>query len=207
MLVPTIKGIPVLLPPHEDTPDFGDPGIHYHIDYRFCSDPPVQNRVLFSTEEPTWEEREQVREDYELVYSGIMVLLLLTVKYREEKLNRCGRCPHKGLPVTNGQCPGHGLSFRQGKVDSQLFIQLVGIEESRRLLTLETMREWIKAKRGFIRFDFKSGESSGKSFSGVEIVNRDGRSLAKIPFKQEHCGTITSEGGVVYVTITDSEQP
>lgn len=100
-LVPVVRGLPVLLPPHNDKPDFGGDGQHYHIDYRYCPDEPIQHRVVFADEQPTWEEREEVRKEYQIKMDSFLVLFFLTDAYDGERL-KCGKCPHKGLPVTNG---------------------------------------------------------------------------------------------------------
>lgn len=109
--VPTIDGVPVLLPPHVHL-DFGDPGRHYHVDFRFCPDAPDQGRVIFSEADPVYTDLEAVRPDgYRVDSSAMRVALLLAREYRDARVSDCGRCPHKGLPVFGRQCVGHGLTF------------------------------------------------------------------------------------------------
>ena len=123
MLVPTIQGIPVLLPAH-DHPSFGSPGLHYHIDYRFLEDPPLQARVLWPKdgEEPVMVELPMLRECYDIQVQAVKVLRHLTAIYIGEQA-KCGKCPHKGMPVMNGVCVGHGLCFNaEGFVEHNLEI-------------------------------------------------------------------------------------
>lgn len=187
-LVPVVKGLPVLLPPHNDSPDFGTPGQHYHIDYRYCTDLPEQERVIFSDEEPVWEVRDTIRDDYQLVNSSMMVLFLLTRTHMKASLSECGRCPHRGLFVANGQCPGHGLTFKKdGRVDSKLYLQLIDIPEGRKRITRREMREWVAQKYGVFSFYFgPDSEYIGKEVIGIEVVNEAGRNLARIRFKETH---------------------
>lgn len=107
MLVPTIDGVPVLLPPHEH-PEFGDPGLHYHVDYRFTDLEIRQNRVIHSTAEPALVDLPQVREVYTVTTANPKLLTFLAGRHTHAN---CGRCPHKGFPIMDGVCPGHGLVF------------------------------------------------------------------------------------------------
>jgi hypothetical protein len=198
-LVPVVMGLPVLLPPHDDFDMFGDGGQHYHIDYRYCADDPIQHKVIFADVKHTWEERELVRKEYQIDMNSFVVFFLLTQAYQGEKLN-CGKCPHKGFSVTNGQCPGHGLTFDEnGEVDTELFIQLVNEPESRKLISIDQMRQWVRAKYGWMKFEFGYNDPiCGKYIRGVETVNRHGRILARVIFKFP-C-VLPKEGGSVDVT-------
>lgn len=111
MLVPTIQGTPVLLPGH-DHPEFGSPGLHYHIDYRFVDGVAEQAKVIWPVEgeELVMVEMEPLRETYDIHVQAGKVLRHLTNIYGGQKAV-CGKCPHKGLPIMNGVCVGHGLVF------------------------------------------------------------------------------------------------
>jgi hypothetical protein len=123
-MVPTIRGIPVLLPAH-DHPDFGDPGLHYHIDYRYCSDKPEQSRVIFSDEEPVMMDLPKVREVYITESSSLNLAHVLASRYDKAS---CGRCPHKGLEIIDGVCPGHSMAFNpDGSVIKDYYLSLFGI--------------------------------------------------------------------------------
>lgn len=119
MLLPTIKGKPVLLPVHNDV-DLGQPIYHYHVDPRFVgSDNPEiladeGENVVFME----FPESEAVPKN---VNFGISFYLQLLGMYEGRKL--CGtRCPHRGIEVFhNRQCMGHGLRFDEnGEVKGKL---------------------------------------------------------------------------------------
>jgi hypothetical protein len=130
--------VPLLGQPHIDPPVLGTDGtkFHWHLDYRFMTEGeiaafwedqnfqpgihlPVKNRDLLSFRT---ESREMLREfrktiflsqghkDFEKPYVGKRVV--------------CGKCPHQGMDITegnaclvNGQklyiCPGHHLVFNK----------------------------------------------------------------------------------------------
>lgn len=105
-LVPIVDGKPVYLPGH-DHPEFGTPGLHYHIDWHYMRGPAQQDKVVRG--EVTYEFREKFHETYELEVSAFNLIYFLSKKIKGKACE--GLCPHKGLPVIDGQCTGHGLCF------------------------------------------------------------------------------------------------
>jgi len=137
MLVPTIDGVPVLLPKHSH-PAFGDPGYHYHVDYRYCDGPFVQSRVIFSDKEPVLMDLPQKRAAYQIDLASFRLPMFLARHHK--KLTACGACPHKGLPVypvSGGisQCVGHGLIFdANGDSIDEFYIRPKGVSCERHRL-------------------------------------------------------------------------
>jgi hypothetical protein len=168
-MVPTVNGLPVLLPAHEHS-KFGDPGIHYHIDYRYKEGPPKQSNVIFSDEDIIYKDLPQIRETYQVEMEALDVLIWLSGEH--EKLI-CGRCPHKGLPVHpigNGlhQCTGHGLVFKDNDVVKDFWLR-VGDER------LEAMFQ-----SGSYEFNMrKDGESNG-----AIVETECGKQVSSLPFTQ-----------------------
>jgi len=121
---PHINGIPVLLPRHRHD-EFGDPGEHYHIDFRYHPEEPRQSYVLFTEQEPEYKPFEKVREVYHVPIQSCRISMMLAGRYRESK--GCKVCPHKGLPIMNGICVGHGLGFNDnGDVLNEFEVDFVG---------------------------------------------------------------------------------
>ncbi len=120
--VPTINGVAVYLPAHCD--DFGKPGRHYHIDWRYHKGPAVQSQVFFTEEEPVYLPMEKVREEYVLDITSTGLILGLSERY-DCLIN--GRCPHHGLPIVKGQCTGHGLVFKDGKLVKDFWYSINGV--------------------------------------------------------------------------------
>lgn len=114
MSVPTVDGIPVLLPKHSH-PSFGDPREHYHIDFRYHPDKPEQDEVVFSDSPVIYKDLPLVRESYRVFAKSTYLPIWLAGKYLMEGTS--GVCPHKGLPLVDigggvKQCVGHGLCFK-----------------------------------------------------------------------------------------------
>lgn len=125
-MVPTVAGVPVLLPAHVH-PEFGDPDEHYHIDWRYHPGPPIENEVVFSKEEVVYKDLPQLREVYQLQITAIRVSWYLMGKYKTKTVTDCGKCPHKGLPVYNGVCSGHGMIFnKDGTIDQETYCTVGG---------------------------------------------------------------------------------
>lgn len=168
--VPTIDGVPVLLPAH-DHPEFGDPGRHYHVDFRYCPDDPRQDRVIHSAADPVYVEREAVRPDgYPCNSQAARVLFYLAWKYRNAPPH-CGKCPHKGLPVYDGQCVGHGLVFdADGRVVRDFFLRAGSV-------TLPVIG-------GCLSYSFVM--TANETVDCVEVVTADGRVVVRVPFEGGH---------------------
>ncbi len=164
--VPTIDGVPVLLPAH-DHPEFGDPGRHYHVDFRYCPDDPRQDRVVHSAADPVYALLEAVRPDgYSCNSQAARILFYLAWKYRHAPAH-CGKCPHKGLPVYDGQCVGHGLVFdADGRVVTDFFLRAGSV-------TLPVIG-------GCRLYTFVM--TTDEAVEGVEVVTEDGRVVARVPF-------------------------
>lgn len=120
--VPTINGVPVLLPPHEHV-EFGTPGMHYHVDFRYMKEPYKQDRVIHTLDEPVLLSLEKVRDTYKVVSGNIGLILWLSRRF--EGKNSCDKCPHKGLPIVSGLCTGHGMAFnKKGFVRMDYFLRV-----------------------------------------------------------------------------------
>ena len=126
--VPTVDGVPVLLPGHIHT-EFGDPVFHYHIDYRFDPREQLQSKVVMSESPVVYHWMLRVRRSVTIRMAAPNVLEHLTKKH--DSLI-CGKCPHRGLtPNKLGkyrQCPGHGLIFdERGKVVKEFNVEIEGL--------------------------------------------------------------------------------
>lgn len=95
---------------------------------------------------------------------------------------------------------GHGLSFKENdKVDTKLYVQIIDMPHTRQRIKCRVMRSWYKNARGHLTFVFKKGDPAcEKQINGVEVVNRFGRSLAKLKFGP--C-VLPKDGGSIDVTI------
>lgn len=182
--VPTIDGVPVLLPAH-DHPEFGDPGLHYHVDFRYCPDDPRQDRVIHSTAEPVYADLEPVRPDgYPCNSAAARVLFFLAWTYRNSPPH-CGKCPHKGLPVYDGQCVGHGLVFdAEGRVVRDFFLRAGSV-------TLPVIG-------GCRMYSFLM--TAEETVTGVDVVTADGRVVCRVPFRDGR-RQVVLKGDTLTVTI------
>lgn len=106
-MIPTVDGIPVLLPAHEH-PEFGDVRKHYHIDFRYLLEPARQDKVVFSDSPVVRMPLIQVKGACAAPIGNPDICLFLSQKYTKAV---DGKCPHKGLPIVNGVCLGHNLCF------------------------------------------------------------------------------------------------
>ena len=122
-LVPTIDGIPVLLPAHCDT--FDKPGRHFHVDFRYLDEPPRQDRTIFTDAEPVYRRLPKLRDTYRIDMRALNLPVLMAQRYAGRRAV-CGKCPHQGLPVMRGQCVGHGLMFEPDGEVTQDFLLHVG---------------------------------------------------------------------------------
>lgn len=123
MLIPTVEGRAVLLPGHTH-PEFGKPGFHYHIDWRYEPGEPRQNDVVWSEAEPIWVQRERVRPgSVHCHIPSILIPFKLCQRYAETEV-KDSRCPHRGLPLVRGVCLGHGLCITNGKVTTDLYLNV-----------------------------------------------------------------------------------
>lgn len=124
MTVPTINGIPVLLPRHEHA-SFGKPGMHYHIDWCYHPGEPEQNDVVWDDGPIVYKDLPKIREVYSFDNLPTRVVLMLTEQFAGKRKSECELCPHKGLPVIGGMCVGHGLCFNDdGEVDKEFFVEV-----------------------------------------------------------------------------------
>lgn len=124
MLLPTVKGRPVLLPSHDDR-ELGQPVKHYHVDPRFAKG---NKPIIFADNG-----EEVVYQDFDLhepkVEFGVGLYLQLLYFYEGKQLYK-GKCPHKGVEVFyKGQCQGHGLRFKDcvvlGKI-AECYLRIPG---------------------------------------------------------------------------------
>lgn len=132
---------PTLGPLHDDREIIGTPGEHWHIDWRFAPEWSMEcsekgrffGRVAWKRRvkrEPQWKLLKCLRlmpefpiligGEYEDDPSEVQWLARLETAYADAKISKCGKCPHRGIPlvgvpVVNGVrvCPGHGLAFSE----------------------------------------------------------------------------------------------
>lgn len=161
--VPTIDGIPVLLPPHEHI-DFGTPGMHYHVDFRYTKEPYRQDRVIHTLDQPVLLSLEKVRDTYEVISENITLILWLSRRFADR--TSCNKCPHKGLPIINGLCTGHGMAFNKGAVCTNYFLRLGK--------TLEKADYWRN------KYDLLMEEDGVASF--LELVTDGGQLVSRLKF-------------------------
>lgn len=172
MKVPVVDGRVVLLPSHSH-PEFGDPNVHYHIDFDYDTAEPRQDDVLFSNNEPIFEERPRIRREAVAHVNSAFLQVYLQNKYRGQE-SKCGRCPHKGLPVRGGICTGHGLAFDdKGIVEDGVWLA-VSYCSVRHHITDHTVAR-------YERYDFDI-EAEG-SVRGVAIQTQSGRQIGFVTFK------------------------
>jgi hypothetical protein len=171
MLVPVLEGRVVLLPAHEH-PEFGDPGKHYHIDFDYDTGVPRQDEVIFSDKTPTYKNRPKIRSNCAPTLNSVKLQRWLRDKYKGQSVT-CGKCPHKGLPVRDGICTGHGLSFDEnGVVEDDLFLTCALANEKHRiaLVALEYLIEFNIVEYGYCQ--------------SIRIENASGRVIGLINMKQ-----------------------
>lgn len=126
--VPTIEGVPVLLPGHIDKEYcLSSSGIlHYHRDTRYTESWQLPWVSLVGKVEI--QKHRRVSDDYLNRPSLAMFYIAVALEHPEWTV-RCGKCPHHGLPVNkNGICAGHGLQFwPDGKLKLPDRVELVGV--------------------------------------------------------------------------------
>lgn len=115
MKVPCVKGIPVLLPGHQDLELCGvenSEKFHYHIDTRFMDPVPKGLEVMIGDVE--YEEMRLVREKHFTSFdNSLFIYIRLWNMFQGVKMVN-GICPHKGTKVTSeGVCPAHGLHWNK----------------------------------------------------------------------------------------------
>ena len=119
-LVPTVQGIPVLMPIHRHD-EFGRPGLHWHVDYRYLAGEPSQSRVVWpETDDPDGEVKyvrmARIRETYTAEMQIPHIQAYLSGRFGGVSVGADGVCPHKGLPMMpvgpsgHRRCVGHGLT-------------------------------------------------------------------------------------------------
>lgn len=118
--VPTVRGVPVLLPGHRDT-DLCERRLHYHIDRRYSN---LSGAVLDGP--IVYKDMVKLRE---LEYDGPDTMWLIILKQGYGTRSKCHVCPHRGLELNgNGRCPGHGLP--QQIVAEDVTIDLMSVDRS-----------------------------------------------------------------------------
>lgn len=111
---PTVCGMPVLLPGHDDKElpcVDGNEIFHYHYDWRFIAGIPAMNSAIRGSEPHMYLHR-CWREQHPWNPGLIFATYTLMMRYRDACV-KSGRCPHRGAEIdkTTGQCPAHGLLF------------------------------------------------------------------------------------------------
>lgn len=104
--------VPVFPTPHHDQDHefFSDVEEHYHVDTRFMDFD--QHQVLRNCGQ-MMEVRPRVclRETHTPPERIIWLRLALLEHFKNHELRNCAVCPHKGMPIHNGVCAGHGLRW------------------------------------------------------------------------------------------------
>lgn len=119
-LVPCVNGTPVIGEPHVDNDHFNHTENHYHCDSRFYDGEfgatshggPANCAVIPHPMPPTLEPRRCLRTTPSMFTHGVlsMTIMALYADYGFSKA-KCGRCPHRGMPIINGVCSGHRLEW------------------------------------------------------------------------------------------------
>lgn len=170
VMVPTIDGVPVLLPAHEH-PEFGTPGMHYHVDFNYCTDEPRQDRVIHSNEKPVMVSFQIHRNGYLIVSANIKLVLWLANKYKN-CVAKNGVCPHKGLPIYGGICTGHGMAFdKDGVVAQHYYLRVAGVLLPIHAKNWDTNIYTIEIDRAI-------------HATGIELITVDERVISRIAFAQ-----------------------
>lgn len=149
---------PVLLPGHEHS-DFGEPGVHWHVDWRYAAGEPQQSKVLWesSSEDCGTRKWVQIRDVYQAKLGSSYLAGYMAQKMCRERGTtmfpqsvRRGVCPHKGLPMYDvgggvQQCVGHGLCLRacDGSAITEFYHMLIGASDDRYAI-LQEDAHWAK---------------------------------------------------------------
>lgn len=119
-LVPCVNGTPVIGEPHVDNDHFNHTELHYHCDSRFHDGElgpfaiggPANCAQRGRSEPTVLEARRCIRTTPAPFTDGILAVCQMALHadygFTEAK---CGRCPHKGMPIINGVCSGHRLKW------------------------------------------------------------------------------------------------
>jgi hypothetical protein len=142
-LVPCVNGTPIVGDPHTDDDHFNRTPEHWHIDSRFdsqsCGGSPQTCGIPTAglTREPRvrLEPRVCVRESprpwTEADHKSIGFMTIALTLHYANATAKCGRCPHKGMPIQNGICTGHRLQWNDdgsAKVKGPFTIRIQGTE-------------------------------------------------------------------------------
>jgi hypothetical protein len=112
---PTIGGIPVILPGHDDKElpcVMNNDIFHYHYDWRFIFDNNPKMNSAVKGSEPTMQLHRCWRTEHPWNPGLIFASYELMRRYKDAQVKN-GRCPHRGAEIdrVTGQCPAHGLCF------------------------------------------------------------------------------------------------
>jgi hypothetical protein len=105
--------VPVFPTPHHDrNPEFFvNVEEHYHVDNRFISDWNPHTAIRAKGKKPFVQERPCLFVKHEPPPNILWMHLALLQHYENHKLKDCNICPHKGMPIINGVCAGHGMKW------------------------------------------------------------------------------------------------
>lgn len=119
-LVPCVRGVPVIGDPHVDDDHFNHTEHHYHCDSRFYDGDlgpyayggPANCAMRASGGPPVLEPHRCIRTTPSDFTDDLLAVCQMALHanygFTEAK---CGRCPHKGMPIVNGVCSGHRLRW------------------------------------------------------------------------------------------------
>jgi len=104
--------VPVWPKPHADNePEFFVNVVeHYHVDNRFI-EWEKHTALRAAGKEVVVQERACLFVKHEPPQDIIWMHLALLNHFKDHKLKNCHVCPHKGMPIINGVCMGHGLKW------------------------------------------------------------------------------------------------
>jgi hypothetical protein len=120
------------------------------------------------------------------VNAGNGLALDLAVRFRDKE-SVCGKCPHKGLPVYEGVCTGHGLTF-----------DAAGRGSPAREFNLRLGSAVLPVIPGCRVYCFVMPER--QLLSCMELVAPDGRVVARAPFTGDAIVSV-AKGDLVSLTI------
>jgi hypothetical protein len=125
--------------------------------------------VLFSDADPVYLELAPVRPGGYVAESEALRLAIdLAMRFAGQSA-KCGRCPHKGLPVYHGVCTGHGMAFdREGRAVRP------------DAMTLRVGSAVLPVSPGCDVYTFSM--PARESVECVELVTASGQLVARCPF-------------------------
>lgn len=106
-VVPAVHNTPIIGTKHSDSGYGVEVGPHYHIDNRFTDE--IDETRVMAVGDIQYQRRLCIRATHHPINLP-KFLMGLYLAFGKRK-SACGHCPHRGMPILNGKCSGHGLEF------------------------------------------------------------------------------------------------